>query len=179
MPDNITPRKRRIVVCPRTVIPFCRCTASPKPVPALAAMPLALARQAPLRAARPARIKGRDRDLDAIRAWFAEHYWLSYGVVTDALLVVDIDPRNSGDKTWAAISGQPTRALPHTWRVRTGGGGEHICFQEHARHQGRRPRSRHRDQSPRAVTSSASAARTRAAVVYEWQPQCNHRKRRR
>ena len=32
-------------------------------------------------------------------------------------------------KTWAAISGQPTRALPHTWRVRTGGGGEHIIFQ--------------------------------------------------
>ena len=45
------------------------------------------------------------------------------------MLVIDVDPRNGGDQTWASISGQPTRALPHTWRVRTGGGGEHICFQ--------------------------------------------------
>jgi Bifunctional DNA primase/polymerase, N-terminal len=64
-----------------------------------------------------------------IRGWFAEHYWLSYGIVTDELLVIDVDPRNGGDQTWASISCQPTRALPHTWRVRTGGGGEHICFQ--------------------------------------------------
>ena len=67
-------------------------------------------------------------DLGVIRGWFSEHYWLSYGIVTDELLVIDVDPRNGGDQSWAAISAQPTRAVPHTWRVRTGGGGEHILF---------------------------------------------------
>ena len=83
--------------------------------------------QASLRPLAP-RAQGRDLDLDVIRGWFAEHYWLSYGIVTDKLLVIDVDPRNGGDQSWAAINAQPTRAVPHTWRVRTGGGGEHIIF---------------------------------------------------
>ena len=83
----------------------------------------------PFAALAPHGLKNATVDLDVIRGWFDEHYWLSYGIVTENMLVIDIDPRNGGDKTWAAISGQPTRALPHTWRVRTGGGGEHICFQ--------------------------------------------------
>ena len=73
-------------------------------------------------------LKDATTDLDVIRGWFREHYWLNYGVLTDKLLVIDIDPRNGGDQSWAAMSAQPTRAVPHTWRVRTGGGGEHLIF---------------------------------------------------
>ena len=82
----------------------------------------------PFRPLRAHGLKDATTDLDVIRGWFDEHYWLNYGVLTDELLVIDIDPRNGGDQSWAAISAQPTRAMPHTWRVRTGGGGEHILF---------------------------------------------------
>jgi hypothetical protein len=68
-------------------------------------------------------------DADEIRRWLKHRYWLNYGVWCATLLVIDIDPRHGGDAAWAAISGQPTRAVPHTWRVRTGGGGEHIYLQ--------------------------------------------------
>ena len=53
-------------------------------------------------------------DLGVIRSWFAEHYWLGYGVVTDALLVIDVDARHGGLETWAAAhrSADP-RSAPH------------------------------------------------------------------
>ena len=65
----------------------------------------------------PHGLKDATTDLDVIRGWFREHYWLNYGVLTDKLLVIDVDPRNGGDKAWAEMSAQPTRAVPHTWRV--------------------------------------------------------------
>jgi hypothetical protein len=67
-------------------------------------------------------------DLDMIKRWFASD--LNLGVRTsdgDALLVLDIDPRNSGDESLAAIE-QKHGPLPHTWRSITGSGGEHIFF---------------------------------------------------
>lgn len=39
-------------------------------------------------------LKDATTDLDVIRKWFREHYWLNFGVLTDRLLVVDVDPRN-------------------------------------------------------------------------------------
>ena len=67
-----------------------------------------------------------------IRAWFEKHYWLGYGIVTDELLVVDVDARHGGLETWQALTGRPTRALLHTWQVRTGGGGLHVMFENTA-----------------------------------------------
>ena len=53
----------------------------------------------------PNGLKNATADLGVVRGWFDAHYWLNYGVLTGDMLVVDIDPRNGGDKTWAAISG--------------------------------------------------------------------------
>ena len=77
----------------------------------------------------PHGLKDATVDLDVIRGWFAEHYWLSYGIVTDALLVIDVDKKHGGLESWADMCGEPTRGLLHTWQVRTGGGGLHIMFE--------------------------------------------------
>jgi hypothetical protein len=76
----------------------------------------------------PRGLKDATADPDTVRGWFAEHYWLNFGVTTDKLLVIDVDAKHSGLETWADMWGQPTRALPHTWQVRTGGGGKHVIF---------------------------------------------------
>ena len=68
-------------------------------------------------------------DTGIIRSWFEKHYWLGYGIVTDELLVVDVDARHGGLETWHELTSQPTRALLHTWQVRTGGGGLHVMFE--------------------------------------------------
>jgi Bifunctional DNA primase/polymerase, N-terminal/Primase C terminal 1 (PriCT-1) len=73
-------------------------------------------------------LKDATTDPAIVRAWFDERYWINYGVVTDGLLVIDVDPRNGGDKTWAELTGQPTRPLISTWQVRTGGDGLHVIF---------------------------------------------------
>ncbi len=65
-------------------------------------------------------------DTDTIKTWFAEHDWLNYGVTTDTLPTIDIDPRNGGDKAWLKLVREHYDV--HTWRVKTGGGGEHIIF---------------------------------------------------
>lgn len=67
-------------------------------------------------------------DLGVIRDWFTEHYWLGYGIVTDELLVIDVDARHGGLETWQELTRQPTRAPLHTWQVRTGGGGLHVML---------------------------------------------------
>ena len=63
-----------------------------------------------------------------MRQWFDEAYWLNYGISTDKLLVIDVDTKNDGLKTWRDMSTQPTRAVPHTWQVKTGSGGLHVIF---------------------------------------------------
>lgn len=70
-------------------------------------------------------LKDATTDVGVIKTWFAEHYWLNYGIVTDTLPTIDIDPRNGGDKAWRELLGT-TRPDIHTWRVVTGGGGQHI-----------------------------------------------------
>jgi len=64
-------------------------------------------------------------DQQVIRSWFAAHAWLNYGLRTDELPTIDIDPRNGGDKEWRKLLGT-TRPDVHTWRVITGGDGQHI-----------------------------------------------------
>jgi hypothetical protein len=61
-------------------------------------------------------------------------HWFGYlapqanlGVRTDRLVVLDIDPRHAGDESFAALE-REFGAMPPTWRVLTGGGGEHLIF---------------------------------------------------
>jgi len=63
-----------------------------------------------------------------IKHWFGyQAPQANLGVVTDRLVVVDVDPRHGGDESFAAIEREHGE-LPPTWRVLTGGGGEHILF---------------------------------------------------
>jgi hypothetical protein len=71
-------------------------------------------------------------DFKTLRAWFrtsAADVGYNVGVFTDEMLVIDIDPRNGGDKTWAAFL-EEQRALgnelPETFTVRTWSGGQHV-----------------------------------------------------
>jgi putative DNA primase/helicase len=65
-------------------------------------------------------------DPEIISEWFDEHPDSNYGVCTDTLPTLDIDPRNSGDKAWQKLVKE--NWLPHTWEVKTGGGGTHLIF---------------------------------------------------
>jgi hypothetical protein len=76
----------------------------------------------------PHGVKDAITDVDTVRAWFDERYWLNYGVATDGLLVIDVDVKHNGLETWQSMYMQPTRALPHTWTARTGSGGLHVLF---------------------------------------------------
>jgi hypothetical protein len=49
------------------------------------------------------------------------------GVRTDKLVVIDKDPRHGGTESFAALEREHGE-LPATWRVLTGGGGEHVLF---------------------------------------------------
>jgi len=67
-------------------------------------------------------------DSDTIIQWFkVAAPTANVGVVTDRLIVIDVDPRHGGDVNLAALE-REHGALPHTWRALTGGGGEHIIF---------------------------------------------------
>jgi hypothetical protein len=61
-----------------------------------------------------------------IRKWFGDEPAANLGVVTDRLVVLDIDPRHDGDSSLATL--ERDHDFPPTWRVMTGGGGEHIIF---------------------------------------------------
>jgi hypothetical protein len=63
-----------------------------------------------------------------IQAWFSRQApEANLGVVTDRLIVIDIDPRHAGDESFRALEREHGE-MPPTWRVLTGGGGEHILF---------------------------------------------------
>jgi hypothetical protein len=68
-------------------------------------------------------------EIGVVKYWFGYSARdANYAVRTDgALVVMDVDPRNGGDETLRALE-REHGALPHTWRVITGSGGEHIFF---------------------------------------------------
>ena len=71
----------------------------------------------------PHGLKDATVDLDVIRDWFAEHYWLGYGIVTDELLVIDVDARHGGLETWQELTASANpRSAPYLagahWRRR-------------------------------------------------------------
>jgi Bifunctional DNA primase/polymerase, N-terminal len=65
-------------------------------------------------------------DESTIRKWFVDEPQANLGVVTDKLVVMDIDPRHDGDSSLAEL--ERDHDFPTTWRVMTGGGGEHLIF---------------------------------------------------
>jgi bifunctional DNA primase/polymerase-like protein/primase-like protein len=70
-------------------------------------------------------VKDATTDPEFVSEWFDEHPDSNYGVCTDLLPTVDIDPRNGGDKAWRELVKK--NWLPHTWEVVTGGGA-HLIF---------------------------------------------------
>jgi hypothetical protein len=65
-------------------------------------------------------------DEPTVRRWFADEPSANLGVATDKLVVLDADPRHGGGETLAALERE--HQFPPTWRVLTGGGGEHVIF---------------------------------------------------
>jgi hypothetical protein len=74
----------------------------------------------------PNGLKNASTDRATIRTWFAEIPTINYGVCTDQLPTVDIDPRKGGDKAWLELIRKNYDV--HSWRAVTGGGGQHIMF---------------------------------------------------
>jgi hypothetical protein len=67
-------------------------------------------------------------DPDIIKSWWDLNApEANLGVVTDRLVVVDLDPRHGGDESLVALD-RLHGEWPHTWRSLTGGGGEHIIY---------------------------------------------------
>jgi bifunctional DNA primase/polymerase-like protein len=60
-----------------------------------------------------------------VRKWFTDETQANLGVRTDRLVVIDVDPRHDGDSSLAAL--EHDHDFP-TWRVITGGGGQHVIF---------------------------------------------------
>jgi len=80
----------------------------------------------------------RDEPTD-IGRWWGMGGGSNVGIETGAvsgIVVLDVDPRHSGDETLAQLEANYGE-LPPTWRFLTGGGGEHIIF----RHPGGRVKS--------------------------------------
>jgi hypothetical protein len=67
-----------------------------------------------------------------IESGVVKHWWgylapqANLGVRTDRLVVVDVDPRHGGDESLQVLERE--HGFPLTWRVLTGGGGEHVIF---------------------------------------------------
>jgi hypothetical protein len=66
-------------------------------------------------------------DLRVIDRWWRDVAPANIGVRTGKIVIIDIDPRHGGDETLADLE-RKHGAFPSTWRVITGGGGEHIYF---------------------------------------------------
>jgi hypothetical protein len=126
----------------------------------------------PVAALVPHGAKDATTDEATVKAWFADAYWLSYGVVTDKLFVVDVDTKHGGTEKWRAMYGEPTRHLPHTWQVRTGSGGAHVFFVP--------PDKARSGDLERGIQLKSDggyvvgvACKHVSGGVYAWQPQCN------
>jgi hypothetical protein len=76
----------------------------------------------------PNGLKNATTNAVTVTDWFEEAYWINYGIVTDDLLVIDVDVKHGGLGRWDEICSEPTRPLIHTWTVHTGSGGRHVML---------------------------------------------------
>jgi hypothetical protein len=72
----------------------------------------------------PHGVKDATTDPEIISEWFDEFPDSNFGVCTDQLPTIDIDPRNGGNEAWRKLIRGAYE--PHTWMTQTGGGGRHI-----------------------------------------------------
>jgi hypothetical protein len=75
----------------------------------------------------PHGLKDATVDISQIQRWWHMVPQANVGAVTGAIVAVDVDPRHAGDHTLRTLETEHGE-LPLTWRVITGGGGEHIFF---------------------------------------------------
>jgi putative DNA primase/helicase len=73
----------------------------------------------------PHGLKHATTDTKQIAAWWGSYPYLNVAVVTNGLLVIDVDPRHRGYESLIALEAAAD-ILPHTWCVITGSNGRHI-----------------------------------------------------
>ena len=112
-------------------------------------------------------------DVAVIEAWFDERYWLNYGIACDQLFVVDVDVKDYGLETWRVICGEPTRYVPHTRTVRTGGGGLHVFFQPIGANIRNGKLDRGIDLRTRGAYVVGAGCRHKSGNLYVWDHQCS------
>mgnify|MGYP001330018465 CR=1 FL=1 len=97
-------------------------------------LPLLVARKEPFASAVPHGYLDASRDGERIASWWDRAPRANVGIACapSGLLVIDVDPRNGGDETIAALM-RRLGDLPETWRALTPGGGVHYYF----RHDGK------------------------------------------
>ena len=73
--------------------------------------------------------KSATRKLETVRLWWTEEPNANIAIRCGqeaGIVAIDIDPRNGGDATWAALT--QAHGLPHTLTAHSGGGGLHYFF---------------------------------------------------
>ena len=81
----------------------------------------------PLPALAPNGLKNATTCADTVERWFSQARLANVGLATGPIIVLDVDPRHGGDESLSQLEAEHG-PLPLTWRVFTGGGGEHIFF---------------------------------------------------
>jgi Bifunctional DNA primase/polymerase, N-terminal/Primase C terminal 1 (PriCT-1) len=66
-------------------------------------------------------------DTERVSYWWRTRPDANIGLATGTVVVIDIDPRHGGDRALAEFESKHYK-LPPTWRVATGGAGEHLYF---------------------------------------------------
>jgi bifunctional DNA primase/polymerase-like protein/primase-like protein len=81
----------------------------------------------PLPRLAPNGLKNATTCADIVERWFTQATLANIGMATGPVIVLDVDPRHGGDESLHQLEAEHG-PLPLTWRVFTGGGGEHIFF---------------------------------------------------
>ena len=88
----------------------------------------------PMGALVPNGVKNATSCTSTIKHWFISSPTANIGIATGSIVVLHVDPRHGGDSSLTDLE-LSNGAMPHTWRVLTGGGGEHIYFKSSPNHQ--------------------------------------------
>ncbi len=75
--------------------------------------------------------KDASRDYGQLKTWLFQRQDRNVSIATEVsgLVVIDVDPRNGGDETWAAMVAELGEGIEDTVQVNTGGGGRHIYYE--------------------------------------------------
>jgi hypothetical protein len=81
----------------------------------------------PLGTLAPNGYKDATTDESTVRDWWSGWPDANVAVATGSVIVIDIDPRHGGHAALIDVENKHGK-LPQSWRVKTGGGGQHIYF---------------------------------------------------